>query len=49
MEYRTYIVTRVADGAVMGTVDAQSAEQAVFRLFGGEWGRADYAATEKED
>lgn len=46
-DYRTYVV-RNAQGERIGEVDAQGPAQAVFRLMGGEWGRTDYTATEKE-
>lgn len=44
--YRTYEVTETATGRTVGRVDAQSGEEAVYRLMGGEWGRADYTARE---
>jgi hypothetical protein len=42
--YRPFTVLRRATGEVVGSVEAQSAEQAVFRLAGGPWGRDDFAA-----
>lgn len=42
--YLAYSVFRRADGSKVGSVEAESPEQAVFRLCGGEWGRDDFAA-----
>lgn len=49
MTYRRFTVTEVATGRVVGGVSAQSAEEAVYRLMGGEWGRDDYTATADPD
>ena len=47
--YRTFEVYRVDAatgqlGEIVGSVDAESAAQAAFRLAGGEWGRDDFRA-----
>jgi hypothetical protein len=42
--YRAFSVYRRATGEPVGHVEAQSPEQAVFRLVGGGWGRADLVA-----
>lgn len=47
--YQAYSVFRRADGATVGHVEAQSSEEAVFRLMGGEWGRADFVALSGHD
>jgi hypothetical protein len=46
--YRAYSVFR-ATGEPAGSVEAQSPEQAVYRLCGGEWGRADFVALSGDD
>ena len=45
--YRTYTVYRLENRhvrALIGSVAAQSPEEAIFRLVGGAWGRRDYRA-----
>lgn len=44
MAYHAYTVTDATTGERRGMVEAQGPEEAVFRLFGGEWGRADLRA-----
>lgn len=46
MRRETFHVYRIEGAAAhdVGSVEADDAAQAVFRLCGGEWGRTDYAA-----
>lgn len=38
-----------ASGEHIGSVQANNAEEAVYRLVGGEWGRKDFYAKPKDD
>lgn len=49
MRYQPFTVFRVSDGATVGHVEAQDAQEAVFRLMGGAYGRADYTARTGSD
>ncbi len=46
--YKQYTVYNAETGEVVGSVEAQSPEQAVYRLMGGDWGRADFTTTKPE-
>ena len=45
-DYRRYTVYN-AEGKALSSVAAQSPEQAIYRLMGGDWGRTDYTAKEE--
>lgn len=49
MAYEAFTVFRRADGEKVGSVEAQSAAEAVYRLLGGEYGRADFVALSGDD
>lgn len=49
MAYEAYTVFRVETGEEAGGVEARSPEEAVYRLYGGEWGRADFVARAGND
>lgn len=42
LPYQRYRVILVATGREVGSVEAQTGEEAVYRLMGGEYGRKDY-------
>lgn len=44
LPYTRYFVIYVATGNQIGSVEAQTPEEAIYRLVGGECGRADYTA-----
>lgn len=42
LPYQRFRVIHVATGREVGSVEAQTGEEAVYRLMGGEYGRTDY-------